>query len=50
SNFVVHAYSLDDGEGGLLVNEIGAYSGVRPLTTPALVQITADGNWTVAPA
>ncbi|MFI7250338.1 hypothetical protein [Micromonospora chalcea] len=50
SNFAVHAYSLDDGEGGLLVNEIGAYSGVRPLTTPALVQITADGNWTVAPA
>ncbi|MEU8072335.1 hypothetical protein AB0B20_21515 [Micromonospora sp. NPDC049151] len=50
SNFVVHAYSLDDGEGGLLVNEIGAYSGVRPLTTPALVQITADGNWTIAPA
>jgi hypothetical protein len=50
SNFVVHAYSLDTGEGGLLVNEIGGYSGTRPLTTPALVQITADGNWTIAPA
>ncbi|MEV6373607.1 hypothetical protein [Micromonospora musae] len=50
SNFVVHAYSLDTGEGGLLINEIGAYSGVRPLSAPALVEITADGNWTIAPA
>ncbi|MGC5307668.1 hypothetical protein [Micromonospora zamorensis] len=50
SNFVVHAYSLDSGEGGLLVNEIGGYSGVRPLTAPALMQVTADGNWTIAPA
>ncbi|MEU8020410.1 hypothetical protein AB0B74_31065 [Micromonospora parva] len=50
SNFVVHAYSLETGEGGLLVNEIGGYSGVRPLTAPALVQVTADGNWTIAAA
>lgn len=50
SNFVVYAYSLDTGEGGLLVNEIGAYSGVRPLSAPALVQVTADGNWTITPA
>ncbi|MEU2613100.1 hypothetical protein ABZ570_16190 [Micromonospora sp. NPDC007271] len=50
SNFVVYAYSLETGEGGLLVNEIGGYSGVRPLSAPALVQITADGNWTIAPA
>ncbi|MFG1765758.1 hypothetical protein ACGFIH_20650 [Micromonospora parva] len=50
SNFVVHAYSLETAEGGLLVNEIGGYSGVRPLTAPALVQVTADGNWTIAPA
>lgn len=50
SNFVIHAYSLDTGEGGLLVNEIGAYSGVRPLQAPALVQVTADGNWSIAPA
>ncbi|MFF4893487.1 hypothetical protein [Micromonospora chersina] len=50
SNFVVHAYSLETGEGGLLVNEIGAYSGVRPLSAPALVQITADGYWTITPA
>ncbi|MFG2099867.1 hypothetical protein ACGFJ5_04630 [Micromonospora echinaurantiaca] len=50
SNFAVHAYSLETGEGGLLVNEIGGYSGVRPLQAPALVQITADGNWTINPA
>ncbi|GAA4562793.1 hypothetical protein GCM10023176_05310 [Micromonospora coerulea] len=50
SNFVVYAYSIDTGEGGLLINEIGGYSGVRPLQAPALVQITADGNWTITPA
>ncbi|MEU3456746.1 hypothetical protein ABZ671_24560 [Micromonospora sp. NPDC006766] len=50
ANFVVYAYSLETGEGGLLVNEIGGYSGVRPLSAPALVQITADGNWTITPA
>lgn len=50
SNFVVYAYSLETGEGGLLVNEIGAYSGVRPLSAPSLVQITADGYWTITPA
>ncbi|MET8118223.1 hypothetical protein [Micromonospora sp. NPDC005189] len=50
SNFAVYAYSLESDEGGLLVNEIGGYSGVRPLTAPALMEITADGNWTIAPA
>ncbi|MFE9206827.1 hypothetical protein [Micromonospora sp. NPDC007230] len=50
SNFVVYAYSIDTGEGGLLVNEIGGYSGVRPLSAPALVQVTADGYWTITPA
>jgi hypothetical protein len=50
SNFVVEAYSLETGEGGLLVNEIGGYSGTRPLTAPALVQVTADGYWTISPA
>lgn len=49
-NFVIHAYSMETGEGGLLVNEIGGYSGVRPLEAPALVQVTADGNWTITPA
>ncbi|GAA3757531.1 hypothetical protein GCM10022225_48480 [Plantactinospora mayteni] len=50
SNFVVYAYNLDSGEGGLLVNEIGGYSGRRPLEAPALVQVKADGNWTIGPA
>jgi hypothetical protein len=50
SNFVVEAYSLETGKGGLLVNEIGGYSGTRPLSEPALVQITADGNWSITPA
>jgi hypothetical protein len=50
ANFVVKAYSLESGEGGLLVNEIGGYSGTRPLPAPALVEVTADGNWTISPA
>jgi hypothetical protein len=50
ANFVVYAYSLESGEGGLLVNEIGGYSGTRPLQAPALVEVTADGNWTITPA
>jgi hypothetical protein len=50
ANFVVKAYSLDTGEGGLLVNEIGGYSGTRPLQAPALVEVTADGNWSISPS
>ncbi|NMO57595.1 cellulose biosynthesis cyclic di-GMP-binding regulatory protein BcsB [Actinoplanes sp. TBRC 11911] len=50
SNFVVEAYNLESGQGGLLINEIGGYSGTRPLQAPALVQITADGNWSITPA
>ncbi|MFZ4893610.1 TM2 domain-containing protein [Plantibacter sp. Mn2098] len=34
---------------GLLVNEIGAYSGTVPLSAgPSVVSIGADGNWTLA--
>ncbi|MET8045590.1 hypothetical protein ABZU25_32570 [Micromonospora sp. NPDC005215] len=50
SNFVVESYNLESGEGGLLINEIGGYSGTRPLDAPALVQVTADGNWSINPA
>ncbi len=50
ANFVVYAYNLDTGRGGLLVNEIGGYSGTRPLTVPALVEVTADGKWTIGPS
>jgi hypothetical protein len=49
-NFAIHAYNLETGEGGLLVNEIGGYSGTRPLEAPALVQVTADGNWSISPS
>lgn len=45
SNFVVQAYGADS---GLLVNEIGSYSGTVPITTPAFVQITSDGQWNIA--
>lgn len=50
SNFVIKAYSLETGDGGLLVNEIGGYSGTRPLQAPALVEVTADGNWSISPS
>ncbi|WP_104178400.1 hypothetical protein [Cryobacterium sp. Y50] len=33
---------------GLLVNEIGAYSGTVPLSSgPSAIVVTADGNWTL---
>lgn len=39
-----------DGPESLLVNEIGGYSGTRPLQAPALVEVTADGKWTISPS
>jgi hypothetical protein len=47
SNFIVIAY---DPGWDLLVNEIGSYAGTVPFTAPAIVQIEADGNWTVTPS
>jgi hypothetical protein len=44
---------LSDGSFGwnLLVNEIGAYGGTVPVTAgPAVVVVTADGDWTIASA
>lgn len=33
---------------GLLINEIGAYSGTVPLSAgPSVISVTADGNWTM---
>lgn len=33
---------------GLLVNEIGAYTGTVPLSSgPSVISVTADGNWTL---
>jgi hypothetical protein len=49
SNFAVieetgKAFSM-----GLLINEIGAYTGTVPLSSgPSVVAVTADGNWTLA--
>lgn len=46
-NFVVTAYQGDESE--LLINVIGAYQGQRPLwgDTPIMLDIDADGAWTV---
>lgn len=45
SNFVVTAVGNDD---GLLVNEIGRYDGVVPMSDgPAVLVIQADGAWTL---
>jgi hypothetical protein len=48
SNFVVYAYTSSGAE--LLVDEIGAYNGevLLPAGT-LLLEVTADGAWTVAP-
>jgi hypothetical protein len=33
---------------GLLVNEIGAYTGTVPLSSgPSVISVSADGNWTL---
>ena len=47
SNFVVRALDADGPE--LVVNEIGTYSGERPLEGGVYVQVTADGAWSVHP-
>ena len=33
----------------LAVNEIGAYTGTVRLEGPSVVQVTADGDWTITP-
>lgn len=50
-NFVVIQDSARDFEFGLLVNDIGPYSGTVPVMSgPSVITITADGAWTaVAP-
>lgn len=46
-NFVVIQETGDAFDFGLLVNEIGAYSGTVPLSAgPAVITIGADGTWT----
>ncbi|WP_152594796.1 TM2 domain-containing protein [Microbacterium profundi] len=49
SNFVVMQENSDVFNLGLLVNEIGTYSGTVPLSSgPSVVTIRADGNWSLA--
>lgn len=46
-NFAVLEETGDAFHYGLLVNEIGAYSGTVPLSAgPSVISVTADGNWT----
>jgi hypothetical protein len=48
-NFVVFEETDAAFSYGLLVNEIGAYSGVVPLSAgPSVITVTADGAWTLA--
>ncbi|QEW01237.1 TM2 domain-containing protein [Microbacterium caowuchunii] len=48
-NFVVIEETADLFNIGLLVNEIGAYSGTVPISAgPSVLAVTADGNWTLA--
>lgn len=48
SNFVVSEQTGDAFHFGLLVNEIGAYSGTVPLAAgPSVITVNADGGWTL---
>ncbi|GAB3132028.1 TM2 domain-containing protein [Marisediminicola antarctica] len=48
SNFVVFQQTSDDFNFGLLINEIGTYSGTVPLTAgPSVLTVTADAPWTL---
>lgn len=49
SNFVVFEETGAAFSMGLLVNEIGAYSGTVPLSSgPSVISVMADGGWTLA--
>ena len=50
SNFVVWTVDANGSRMDLVVNEIGNYSGVRPIDfqeSPAALQVEADGAWTI---
>ena len=51
SNFIVRLYTAVGTD--LLVNEIGSYNGEQIVVIPtggvAFFEITADGNWSIAP-
>ncbi|MET4158440.1 TM2 domain-containing protein [Agromyces sp. PvR057] len=49
ANFVIIEETADAFSMGLLVNEIGAYSGTVPLSAgPSAISVQADGSWTLA--
>ena len=49
SNFAVIEHNDDLFSMGLLVNEIGSYSGTVPLGAgPSVITVTADGGWTIS--
>lgn len=48
ANFAVTGYGASFPE--LAVNVIGPYKGTVPLTTPGVVQIESDGDWTITTA
>ncbi|TQO19756.1 TM2 domain-containing membrane protein YozV [Rhodoglobus vestalii] len=48
SIFSVVEKTTHTGSFGLLINELGAYTGTVPLSSgPSVVSVTADGNWTL---
>ena len=49
SNFAINAASADNGI-DLLVNEIGPYTGTVRIYPPTIMDITADGAWTITPS
>jgi len=53
SNFIVwhhRDYLNNNADSDLVVNEIGIYNATRPFRAgPALIEITADGNWSIGP-
>lgn len=48
SNFAITAASSSGID--LLVNEIGPYTGTKAIDAPTILDITADGNWTITPS
>ncbi|MEX1126458.1 MAG: hypothetical protein WEE53_12415, partial [Acidimicrobiia bacterium] len=48
SNFIIWGYESDGSITGLIVNEIGPYSGTDLIDSgTAILEIAADGNWTL---
>lgn len=48
-NFIVQEETAESLSFGLLVNEIGTYSGTVPVSAgPSVITVNADGDWTIA--